>query len=67
MYHLRLVNEPEKTFKMFLVDDFAIVCVLQGLFPVLFLNLFFDFRDQLVLDGAVTVEVVRRDAGLPAV
>ena len=52
---------------MLFVDDFSISGYGEGIHGKLPEDLFFDLLNELVLDGRITVDVVRSHAGLTAV
>ena len=52
---------------MLFVNDFPVIRVAQGLLAILLLDLLLHFFYQLVLDRAMAVNIVRRNAGLSAV
>ena len=58
------VAEPVK---MFLIDDFAVIRILKWCFRILPPDLFDQMLHETVLDLAVAVDIIRGDAGLPAV
>ena len=52
---------------MLLINDLAVIVPLKRLLAVLLLDLFLDLLYQTFLNRTVTVDIIRRDAGLAAV
>ena len=53
--------------KMFFVDDFHIIRILQRLFAELPVDFFFQCLKQLVANGSIAEDIIRSNAGLSAV
>ncbi len=65
--HLVRIDEPADPVIMLLIDDLSVVKIQKRRLAELLLDLAADLLDQPVLDCAVTVHIIRGDAGLPAV
>ena len=66
-HDLALIQQAQEPVKMLFIDNLSVIRVVQGLFPVLPADLFFNLLNQPVLHGAVAVNIVRRHTGLPTV
>ena len=66
-HHLVRIDQSADPLEMLLIDDLAVIRVGERLFGILDPDLAPDLFHQTVFNRGVTVDVIRRHAGLPAV
>ena len=61
------INQAADTGKVFLIDDFAIIFIIQRCRSKLFFNLFLNLADQFIFNFLITVDIIWFNTGLTAV